>query len=369
MKKRWKMLFLLMGVLLLLSGCEKSPVFTLFYTAPYYADDSTIPFYPVATSTVEGGTLLRTDAGDTENLYLWKDGSVTKYKAPIPLYGLTRVGDGYYYWDDEGEVYRYQLETGVSTPVFSLDEGMVPARFWGKDGVLYIVETALLYNPTDYTIYRYDTGTGVLERFDWLSEYGSVDIYFYGVVDDELLVVTQKGQEVTSFWLNMENGARRYDDFSGRICGYRDGSIALYRQDTGEILLHHVQTGVESSIPVPEEVQNDQNGYYQILGVTEENIYWLYRQAICVQKGGKLETAYSFRSVNSSIEPSWQYYQLIDGILYFAYYGEPKEEEWLYDIAPEDPSISENRVVRYAALMPDGTAYILAKEYRENMAA
>ena len=37
------------------------------------------------------------------------------------------------------------------------------------------------------------------------------------------------------------------------------------------------------------------------------------------------------------IEPAWQYYQLIGGVLYFAYYGDPKEEDWLHDIAPRRP--------------------------------
>ena len=81
----------------------------------------------------------------------------------------------------------------------------------------------------------------------------------------------------------------------------------------------------ESALPVPEAVLNDRNGDYRLLGVTEENIYWLYRQAICVQKGEELETAYSFRPVNPIIEPAWQYYQLIGGVLYFAYYGEPRK--------------------------------------------
>ena len=47
------------ALLLLLTGCAASggepEPFTLFYTAPYYADDDTIPFYPVAAPAVGGG--------------------------------------------------------------------------------------------------------------------------------------------------------------------------------------------------------------------------------------------------------------------------------------------------------------------------
>lgn len=365
---------ILAGILvlaLLLTGCrfsggEGSPPFTLFYNAPYYADDSSIPFYPVATPAAGGGVLLRTSAGDAagrENLYLWRDGAVTRYAAPARLNGLTRVGDGYYYWDDGGGVYRYELETAASVLVFSLDEGTLPARFWGKDGVLYAVGTG------DYTVYRCDTGTGAVERFDWLSDCAEegTKVYFYGVVGDELLVAAQRKAEVSCFWLRMLDGSRRYDEIWGRPVGYRDGCLALYRQEEGEIVFHDVRTGAESAIPVPEAVREG-NGYCQPLGVSEDHIYWLNRQAICVQSGGQLETVYAFRPVNPMIEPSWQYYQLIGGVLYFAYYGEPKEADWLHDIAPAVPS-SEYRVVRYLALMPDGEAYILAKEYRENVAA
>ena len=367
-----RMLVLAAALLLLLTGCAASggepEPFTLFYTAPFYADDDTIPFYPVATPAVGGGTLLRTDAGDrdeAENLYLWKDGTVTRYEAPGLLNGLTRAGEGYYYWDDGGGIWQYEPETAVSTPVFSLDAGTAPARFWGKDGILYCIGTG------DYTVYRYDTGTGESQRFDWLSDCTEEEtwVFLYGVIGDELLVAVQRKADVTCFWLNMLDGSRRYDDFPGTFVGYRDGAAAFYRRDAGEILFRDLQSGAESALPVPEAVLNDRNGDYRLLGVTEENIYWLYRQAICVQKGEELETAYSFRPVNPMIEPAWQYYQLIGGVLYFAYYGEPKEEEWLHDIALEDPNRSENRVIRYCALMPDGEAYILAKEYRENVAA
>ena len=65
-----RMLVLAAALLFLLIGCAASggepEPFTLFYTAPFYADDDTIPFYPVATPAVGGGTLLRTDAGDRD---------------------------------------------------------------------------------------------------------------------------------------------------------------------------------------------------------------------------------------------------------------------------------------------------------------
>ena len=65
-----RILVLAAALLFLLTGCAASggepEPFTLFYTAPFYADDDTVPLYPVATPAVGGSTLLRTDAGDRD---------------------------------------------------------------------------------------------------------------------------------------------------------------------------------------------------------------------------------------------------------------------------------------------------------------
>ena len=361
MKKKLFVLILLLT--LLLSGCAKNNLYTQVYHLPSENFSKSFePYYPLALPGDNGVLLRMPDWLDsTDNLYLWREDTVIKFKLDQQLMGLIEIDGAYYGWTVDG-VYRYELDSGETEMLFPLEEETLLVRFWGDAGMLYAIE-----RPS-YTLCRYDLKTGVLSREDWLSEAEeAVTLYFFGVVGDELLV-EKRGAEFAIYWLNLMDGSRREYPIDSPVYGYRDGALALFRQGSENnpgwdfIRLQDVKTGKQTEIPLPDEILSAENRYdYELLAVGEDAVYWredhtLYRQT---DKGLQAVFAYTGREVYSI----FQFYQLIDGVYYFAFLGRPAEGYEVVDLAPYDPEQDTGKYMQFAALMPDGTVYILAKEY------
>ena len=269
-----------------------------------------------------------------------------------------------YYWQRDG-VYQYQIGDGTSRRLFTIAPETVIARLWVRDGCLYAVENrANADSDTDYAIYCYDCNTDSLSTFDWLSEYAveGVRLWFYGVVEDEMLVCVQQQEKTFCFWLNIQTGSRRACDIQGGVYGYRKNCIALYQSGWDAIVLQDVQTGREQALSLPKEVwAAPQQTDYTLLAVGEKDCFWLKGQSIYRQRGEKLEEVFAY--YGRTLTETLPFFQLIGDVYYFAFYGTPEEA---YDItnliSPGEPPQYSSRI-SYCALTPDGRIYLLAQEF------
>ena len=291
------------------------------------------------------------------NLYLWQGNSVTKYESELRLDGLIQLNGNYYFWQYDG-IYQYWLDRDESQLLFSLKEGKTVTCFWGYGETLYVIEGPYDSEMRGYTICRYELQTGRLYREDWLSDCRDGKLYFYAVVENELLV--RSLEEKSIFWLNLRDGSRRECDIQGgRPYGYRDGSIALYRAGESTITLHDVQTCHETTIPVLEEILSAEDpGDYTLLTVGEDAAYWLEDgHTFYKQTDDAFEPFFSY--TGRVLSEAYPYDQLIGDTFYFAYSGRPAEGFAVYDLRAEIP---ERETITFGALTPDGEVYLLAEE-------
>lgn len=370
-RKRWRAL--LAGVLAaaVLGGCGGSGPSVLVFKTPGNSVDDT--FCPAAISTGDGillRTLDRVEYNDEpdhpNNLYLWQGDTVCKYEPGRRLNGLIQLDGGYYHWQYDG-VYRYLPETGASERLFPLEEGKTVGCFWGHDGMLYAVERPYLSDTAGYTLCRYDLRTGRLYREEWFpgADGGRNRLFFYAAAGDELLVQPMRG---AGYWLDLTDGSRREWPVDGTVYGCRDGCLAFFQGGSENspgwdaIRLRDIRTGAQSEIPLPAEILSGGERYrYELLAVGEEAVYWEKDHTLYRQTGDRLEAVFAWYGRDTgAAEP---FYQLLDGVYCFAFLGRPAEGFEAVDLAPYDPEQDTGKVMQFAALAPDGTVYILAKEY------
>lgn len=323
------------------------------------------PFCPVAARDGRDILFRSYDAGaQTIGLYRWTPGGVAHIRDVPVMYNPLWIDGAYYYWWTDG-IFRLDPETGESEQVYRNDHEMYFGMFWEDGGFIYAVDTGFSRSAGDYTVYRFDPAAGGMEEFPWLALSGyrsdsrETSLEFYGVAGNELLVYQPEGGRF--FWLNIFTGETREDSLGYYPCGWRDGGIVLYRAGWDSMVLHDVQTGKETPLPLPEAVKADAEAF-ELLAVDGQAAYWKSGTSLYVQTGEAFAKVFSY-SWETDILDAGAFYQLLDGVFYFAFFGTPDEGYDLTDLSIHDPALEEGEKMRFAALTPDGKVYILAEEY------